>query len=288
MSSDAHLSWGGRLNDSVHDEPVTGRSHCWQDRVAATQRQTDMATTRCSIPRVPRRFARFVFRLFFAVVDTGDGAAGSGYSFVNPPADLFQIPSSVLARHSSALARAFEGAQFSLAQAPPNLQTQPQSQAQLVEPEPESDTELPGGQVEDACADAVIIGGGPNGLFTAIQLSRRCPTMRVVVLEKYNTYQRKHVLKIEASSLETGIDDVELTAALRGLIGKVPTSKIETTFKSLATAAPNVDVRCGVHAQDLDALQSQFPNAKYFVGADGKRSIVRRERFGTVRVPTIK
>jgi pimeloyl-ACP methyl ester carboxylesterase len=210
-----------------------------------------------------------VFRRFFAVVDAGDGATVGGNSFVNPPADLFQIPSSVLARHSSALTRAFEGA-------PPILQPQPH----LVEPEPEPDTDTPAERVEDASADAVIVGGGPNGLFTAIQLSRRCPTMRIVVLEKYNTYQRKHVLKIEARSLETGIDDEDLTRALRGLTGKVPTSKIETTFKSLATAAPNVDVRCGVHVQDLDALQSQFPNAKYFVGADGKRSIVRRERFG--------
>ena len=31
-----------------------------------------------------------------------------------------------------------------------------------------------------------------------------------------------------------------------------------------------VDIRCGVHVTDLQAVQAQFPSAKYFVGADGE------------------
>lgn len=69
------------------------------------------------------------------------------------------------------------------------------------------------------------------------------------------------------------------TVSYRELVGKVPTSKIEAVFKQLALGL-GVDVRCGVFVQDSGALQAQFPAARYFVGADGKRSVVRRERFG--------
>lgn len=78
-------------------------------------------------------------------------------------------------------------------------------------------------RVADEEADCVIVGAGPVGLYTAVQLRLRCPAMRVVMLEKYETYQRQHVLRIEAASLVTGLeeDHPSLAAALQELVGKV-------------------------------------------------------------------
>ena len=77
--------------------------------------------------------------------------------------------------------------------------------------------------IKDVDADCVIVGAGPVGLFTAIQLRLRCPAMRVVMLEKYETYQRQHVLRIEPASLHTGLEDDNpgFAARLQELVGKV-------------------------------------------------------------------
>jgi 2-polyprenyl-6-methoxyphenol hydroxylase-like FAD-dependent oxidoreductase len=47
----------------------------------------------------------------------------------------------------------------------------------------------------------VIVGGGPVGLWTAIQLKKRCPESHIVVYEKYLSYRRSHVLSIDRNSL---------------------------------------------------------------------------------------
>ena len=139
-------------------------------------------------------------------------------------ANLFDVPSTALAQRS-AVARAFDAAGVAVAPesatAATVLDTGTASTPEPENPEPEPEVPDPHGTVisseqrdiNDADVDAVIIGAGPNGLFTGVQLALRCPSMRIVILEKYLTYQRKHVLKIEASSLDTGIDDEHLQQA---------------------------------------------------------------------------
>ena len=50
--------------------------------------------------------------------------------------------------------------------------------------------------------DAVVVGAGPVGLFFALQLKYRIG-MSTLMLEKYEEYQRKHVLNIELASFAT-------------------------------------------------------------------------------------
>lgn len=59
---------------------------------------------------------------------------------------------------------------------------------------------------------------------------------------------------------------------------QTPTSKIEASFKSLAQGL-GVDVRTGVRVEDVYTLD-RFPHARYIIGADGRRSVVREQRFG--------
>ena len=133
--------------------------------------------------------------------------------------------------------------------------------------------------VAEPTSRTVIIGAGPVGLFFALQLKARCPDMGIIMLEKYAVYQRKHVLNIEAASYKSAIADLpSLAVPLQQLVGKVPTSKIETTFKQLALDL-GVEIRTGVHVTSLHELKLSFPQAQYFIGADGRRSIMRQEGF---------
>lgn len=45
--------------------------------------------------------------------------------------------------------------------------------------------------------ECVIVGSGPVGLWSAIQILKRTPTASVTLYEKHSTYQRSHVLRLD-------------------------------------------------------------------------------------------
>lgn len=125
----------------------------------------------------------------------------------------------------------------------------------------------------DTTAEVVIVGGGPVGLATAIQLKGR----KVVVVEKYPTYQRTDItLRVDAASMAgLALVDQELKAKVNEWGAKrVPISEIEGTLEQKAHDL-GVTILKGVSVDDPSKLQSQFPNARVFVGADGARSLMR-------------
>ncbi|GAB5372777.1 hypothetical protein AAMO2058_001693900 [Amorphochlora amoebiformis] len=133
--------------------------------------------------------------------------------------------------------------------------------------------------MEEKDPDIVIVGAGPVGLFLAIQIVLRNPTLKVVMMEKYAEYKRKHVLRIEKESLETGINDPRLVKLVSELKGKTPTSLIEENFKALAGEI-GISIRVGEYVKDIEALQKRFHNTRYFIGADGRKSVMRTQKFG--------
>lgn len=135
------------------------------------------------------------------------------------------------------------------------------------------------GSIDNDAADVIIVGAGPVGLFFATQLKLRQPDLRIVILEKYAMYKRAHVLKIEAASVNTGLTDPSFSAAVKSLVGRTPTNRIESALKEQA-ARLGIDIRTGVKVTDARALAVVFPRAKYFIGAGGRRSIVRAQVFG--------
>jgi len=56
-------------------------------------------------------------------------------------------------------------------------------------------------QKPQTAADVVIIGGGPVGLWTAVQVKKRQPDAHVRVYERYGAYQRSHILRLENFSM---------------------------------------------------------------------------------------
>lgn len=62
-----------------------------------------------------------------------------------------------------------------------------------------SDTEAKQ-QNTDLHADVVIVGGGPVGCWTALQIKKRSPETRIVVYERKPVYERDHILSIAKGS----------------------------------------------------------------------------------------
>lgn len=127
--------------------------------------------------------------------------------------------------------------------------------------------------------DVVITGAGPSGLWLANQVKIHNPHLNVVVLEKRGTYTREHSVNLKRSSFN-GIPD---HPGLKEIVDKFKQKKfvkinlIEQELKTLA-AKLDIDVRIQEVVKPM-LLSQQFPNAKFFIGADGAHSIVRKEIF---------
>jgi 2-polyprenyl-6-methoxyphenol hydroxylase-like FAD-dependent oxidoreductase len=140
------------------------------------------------------------------------------------------------------------------------------------------------------CADIVIVGGGPVGLWTAIQLKKRRPGLDVQVYERYEEYQRSHVLRLQKSSLLFYSDsarDANEEAFYKDVTGK----RLKTSFQKAAgsvyvrthdleKALKNYAQRLGVKltydtVQSPAVLMAKHPECRYFVAADGAHSRMR-------------
>lgn len=71
--------------------------------------------------------------------------------------------------------------------------------------------------------EIVIVGAGPFGLWTAIQIKKRNPDTSVTIYERYEKYQRSHVLRLDHWSMmlysKTKRDDIE-TKFINEVTGK--------------------------------------------------------------------
>ena len=141
----------------------------------------------------------------------------------------------------------------------------------------------------------VIVGGGPVGLWTGIQIRKRQPSAAVTVYERYQEYQRNHVLRLEYASLlfysksrrdssedaflreVTGKSLVEMTLRPAGSVF-VRTNDLEQALKHYAQAV-GVEVRYE-RATSPMAVMQEHPACDTFIAADGAHSAMRAALLG--------
>jgi len=148
-------------------------------------------------------------------------------------------------------------------------------------------------------ADVVIIGGGPVGLWTAIQLKKQRPLLNIKILEKYETYQRTQILNLDLTSIEDPAFKVMLlglvasrNAKRNGAIINISVQELEKLFSAEAERL-GIEVEKGVTLVDavtagneqslqdekvmtVETMKALHPNCEIFIGADGARSVIRQ------------
>lgn len=147
------------------------------------------------------------------------------------------------------------------------------------------------------CADIVIIGGGPVGLWSAIQIKKRNPALDVQIYERYEEYRRSHILKLEHRALMlysknnydlpeakflaavTGDNPAKITkSAIDGEQTYIRTNDLETALKTYAAdLGIHIDYR---KIDSPEAAEARHPECKNFIAADGAHSAIRKTLMG--------
>lgn len=75
----------------------------------------------------------------------------------------------------------------------------------------------------------VIVGAGPVGLWTALQLKLLRPLWHVAMVERHKTYVRSHVLRVSSQSFERVVPHPEARAFVARLLGGRAAVSVRTT-----------------------------------------------------------
>jgi 2-polyprenyl-6-methoxyphenol hydroxylase-like FAD-dependent oxidoreductase len=141
----------------------------------------------------------------------------------------------------------------------------------------------------------VIVGAGPVGLWTAIQLKKRDRNCSIIFYERYSEYKRKHILKIQNSSLFFGAskkrdekDDVFFNDVFNNTVLKtrtkpflknyISTDSIESGLKKWA-----LSLGCEINLKTIDSLEELIElhgEDTNFIIANGANSNLREQLIG--------
>jgi 2-polyprenyl-6-methoxyphenol hydroxylase-like FAD-dependent oxidoreductase len=118
----------------------------------------------------------------------------------------------------------------------------------------------------------VIVGAGPVGLWTAFVLLKGAPGARVVLLEKYAEYRRRHVLRVSAASVRGG------PACAEGWVPTVSTATLESDLKAAVLARGAKIVHHAI-TKGVDEVCELLGGRELavVVGADGSHSACRAD-----------
>lgn len=141
----------------------------------------------------------------------------------------------------------------------------------------------------------VVVGAGPVGLWTAIQLNKRFPDSIITLYERYEVYKRKHILKIQHSSLFFGaslINDQNDNNFFLNVFDnkrkKIKNTPFAKSFISTSSIEQNLkqwvlNLGCKIvykHIHSLDELISLHNENTTFILANGAHSNLRTELLG--------
>lgn len=144
-------------------------------------------------------------------------------------------------------------------------------------------------------ADVVMVGAGPVGLWTALQIKKRNPHCDIVVYERHEQYQRSHVLRLDHWSLllygrntkdareHQFYDEItgkQLSQIMTSVADSVyiRTNDLEAALKSYAR-----DKGISIHTQTIynpEQIMQEHPECTMFIAADGAHSKMRASLLG--------
>lgn len=144
-------------------------------------------------------------------------------------------------------------------------------------------------------ADVVMVGAGPVGLWTALQIKKRNPHWDIVVYERHEQYQRSHVLRLDHWSLllygrntkdareHQFYDEItgkQLSQIMTSVADSVyiRTNDLEAALKSYARDK-GIRIQTRTIANPEQVMQ-EHPECTMFIAADGAHSKMRASLLG--------
>lgn len=144
-------------------------------------------------------------------------------------------------------------------------------------------------------AHAVVVGGGPVGLWTALQIKKRQPKWDIHIYERYMQYQRSHVLRLDHWSLllySHATQDRREKQFINEITGKslsqivlkvadsiyIRTNDLESALKSYV-----LDQGIQIYNDKVTSpteLMNKYPKCSLFIAADGAHSSMRSALLG--------
>jgi len=128
--------------------------------------------------------------------------------------------------------------------------------------------------------DVLVVGAGPVGLWTAVQIKLLLPDLNILIVDKHQTYVRSHLLRITKSSLKEIPSDKLLDAFRKfaqKLTGKIRTNDLE---RALWTEAEKLGIKKEImEFKEISKVKELFPNVKIILGCDGSHSAIRKQVF---------
>jgi len=134
--------------------------------------------------------------------------------------------------------------------------------------------------------EIIIVGAGPIGLWTAVQIKLQNPDIKIVFKEKYTAYKRLHTLKLEHSALAGCKEDDD--GVIRGLLKQLkqnPHIRTDVLEDDLLRLARKLGIEINYEkVENVERIWDEFPEAAMVIGADGVNSQVREQIFGANNV----
>ena len=94
--------------------------------------------------------------------------------------------------------------------------------------------------------ETIIVGAGSVGLWTAIQIKKRQPNNNITIYERYEKYQRSHVLRLDHWSMM--------------LYGKTKRDDFETAFINEVTGKSRKNMKSMFHNEERIKKEYSFVN----------------------------
>jgi 2-polyprenyl-6-methoxyphenol hydroxylase-like FAD-dependent oxidoreductase len=148
---------------------------------------------------------------------------------------------------------------------------------------------------EENMANVVMIGAGPVGLWTALQIKKRNPHWDIVVYERHEQYQRSHILRLDHWSLllyGRNTKDEREHQFYNEITGKQLSQIMTSVADSVYIRTNDLEAALKSYAKDkgirIEYLQvatpeqvmQAHPECHMFIAADGAHSKMRAMLLG--------